>query len=162
MSKMRFKTLAAVITAMALTCTLTGCGQAQPATGNGTSASATESSTVGMDGVITADISFKVSSNTYTIDTFTIGVDEEGNTSVIALGSGFNVLPFKNNKMVVPVWAKIVLEGGIEVDTTGASVSGEGPTFSFANPYEPIAVVFYSGEDETDRYVIDVPAEALP
>jgi hypothetical protein len=140
MKKKRYIGLSVLAMVLVLSVTvLVGCGGKS---GSGTPKASAEPFTRGLP------LSLQSNGNTYSIEGITIDEDEAGNTTVVCTGSGFDVLPFKNNAMVIPVYCSI-LEGSSETEFESVSMGNGGITYIFDKKLDPDTVVFYP-EDARD------------
>jgi hypothetical protein len=100
-------------------------------------------------------VSFVAYGNSYSISSFTIEADKNGNTQIVCKGAGFSTLPFRNGGVVIPVWSS-VLVGGAETEFESATMGKEGISFLFNKKLDPDSVVFYPGDDRSKRTVVPV------
>jgi hypothetical protein len=93
--------------------------------------------------------------SSYSIQSFKITENEDGNTVVSAKGKGFGTLPFRNNKIVIQVYCAIIVNG-TETELASIQTNSDGCDFIFNKKLDPDTVVFYSGESNSDRHEIAV------
>lgn len=93
--------------------------------------------------------------NAYTIESFELTVDEDGNSVVSCEGAGFDVLPFKNNKMIIPVYCAVIQDGK-EIEFASFATKGGKPDFVFKGTIEPDSVIFYPEDNRADRTTVPV------
>jgi hypothetical protein len=90
---------------------------------------------------------------TYTIKEFTPATDDKGNTTVTVTGSGFETMPIRGGKTVVPVWCSFT-SGDEEYEWENVSVGSGALTFIFPSSKKPEAVNFYAGDKQDKKYKI--------
>lgn len=96
--------------------------------------------------------------NTYVVKEVSVGKDEKGNTTVIATGSGFDVIPMRNGAWVIPVECSII-SGGSEYSTVSAGTNPPKVTYQFDTSAEPDSIVLYPGDNPNNRTVIEFGVE---
>jgi hypothetical protein len=99
---------------------------------------------------------FKAYDNSYTITSFTIGVDNDGNTVVKCKGTGFQILHISNGEVMLPVGCSLTA-GGKEYKCRSTSTRAEGIDFVFDGKVNaPKTVIFYPGDNREQRVKIPV------
>jgi hypothetical protein len=93
---------------------------------------------------------FSAYGNSYRITSYTIETNDDGNTVVVCEGSGFDVLPMRNGAFQMPVSCTLIVDGNEESWTSG-SAGGSGLEFEFDGKFEPSAVIFTAGDDDSQR-----------
>ena len=91
--------------------------------------------------------------NSYTINSFEISKDDDGNTKIIAPGTGFEILKFINGSAHIAVWCDII-SNGKKYEPKSASQGSKGITFFYSTSVTPDSLVFYPGDDETKKTTI--------
>lgn len=132
--------------AIALVAALAGCSDAAPGD-TGSEESTSEASTL--------PATLHAHDNSYIIESFELTVDEEGNTVVSCEGSGFDILPLKNNKMIIPVYCSVI-EDGEEIEFASFATKSGKPDFIFKGKVEPETVVFYPEDNREARVSVSV------
>ncbi|MDR1186553.1 MAG: hypothetical protein LBK95_03720, partial [Bifidobacteriaceae bacterium] len=95
-------------------------------------------------------ITFFAFDNSYVINSISVGVSDDGNTTIKALGSGFDIMVIRDNKLQFPVGCAIMVDG-VETDWSSASVDSGEVEWEFETTATPDSVVFYPQDDESDR-----------
>ncbi len=116
------------------------------------SASSGDTDAGGVDGL---PASFTAYDNSYTIDSYTIEINDEGNTVVKCEGSGFSVLPMRNGSFRLPLSCVLMVDGA-EQSWISGSASGSGIEFEYDGVFEPEALIFTAADDESQRVEIQV------
>jgi len=93
--------------------------------------------------------------NTYIIDDVSVGADENGNTTIIVTGSGFDIMPMRDGQFRIPVLCSIVA-GSDEYEIVSVNVASTNATFVFDVSVSPDSVVFYPGDDIENRFVVEL------
>lgn len=93
--------------------------------------------------------------NSYSINSFEIVENEEGGTTIVCEGNGFNKLPIRNNAMVVPIYCSVI-EDGTETKFAMFSVQGGVVEFIFNEVHEPDTIVFYPEDNKEERTEVPV------
>lgn len=160
--KRKLGILAIALTALTTFSLLSGCGLGSPTQDN-SSASGQSSTTnsTGQSGAAGTQeglpATFTAYNNSYTIDSFTLEVNEDGNTVVVCEGSGFTRLPMRNNAFQMPISCILVVNGG-EVSWMSGSASASGCEFEYEGELQPETLIFIAGDDESQR--VEVPVGA--
>jgi len=100
-------------------------------------------------------VSYTAYGNGYSITGYDIGTNTDGSTTVILYGNGYNVLPIRDNKIRVPVWASII-SGGVEYSSLSCSIDGDQITYEFDFYGTPDMIVAVNGETDDIIVSIDV------
>jgi len=110
------------------------------------------------DGQVTAGLPITIAAhgNSYTISSFSTGVDDNGNTTITAQGSGFDVLPIRNGKMMIPVYCSFATASGEEYEMEGINVTSSQIIFNFGTSETPVTVSFYPEDNRDDKHTFDV------
>lgn len=119
------------------------------------SATSTETSRGSSKGYAGLPTTISSYGNSYTIADLAISENESGNTVVTCTGSGFERLPMRNNKMVIPVYCSII-ENGTETEFKSFGTKSGEVTFTFGKKLNPETVVFYSPESKDKRTEVKV------
>jgi len=93
--------------------------------------------------------------NNYVVNSFSLGTDSAGNTTVIVSGSGFDVIPMRDMEWKIPVECAII-SGSSEYTCISADMNATEVTYYFNSSASPDAIVFYPGDMPDSRTVIDV------
>ena len=91
--------------------------------------------------------------NTYTFQKFTIGADPKGNTTISFTGSGFEILPFRDGQVVIPVWCSFI-SGGKEYEWENVSTKPGALTFIFSSTAKPETIRLYAEDDRDKKHDI--------
>lgn len=138
---------------------LFGCseGGSSASGGSASSSGATTGGGSSEKGSVYAGLPLSISSNgnMYTIKDLLITEDGSGNTVVTSSASGFDVLPFRNGSMVIPVYCSVI-ENGTETQFVSISTGGDSVDFIFDAKLDPDIVVFYPQDDTGNRTEVKV------
>ncbi|MBN2878444.1 MAG: hypothetical protein JXN65_02330 [Clostridia bacterium] len=96
--------------------------------------------------------------NNYVVNSYALGTDSQGNTTVIVSGSGFDMIPMRDMEWKIPVECAII-SGGTEYTCISADMNATEVTYYFNSSASPDAIVFYPGDMPESRTVIDVGEE---
>jgi len=100
-------------------------------------------------------ISFTAFNNNYSITGYEVGIADNGTTTLTLLGYGYSILPFRNGRISIPVWASFY-SSGVEHESTGCSTSSDSVTYSFSVTSQPERIVFTNGE--TNEIIVSFDA----
>jgi len=92
--------------------------------------------------------------NSYTIEKYEIKKNAQGNTTVTAIGNGFDKLPFRNGRAVIPVWCAFISDGK-EIDANSASADRTSVVYFFETTAEPATIIFYPADDESKKIEVN-------
>ena len=99
-------------------------------------------------------IAFFAYGNSYTITKYKIKKNAQGNTTVTAIGYGFDILPFRNGRGVIPVWCAFISDGK-EIEANSASQGRTSVEYFFETTAEPATIIFYPADDESKKIEIN-------
>lgn len=130
---------------------------------------AVEEDTVAVEEDVTADPSSAVDSssqeglpadftaydNNYSVSSYSIDVNAEGNTIVTLEGTGFDVLPMINNAIRMPINCTLLV-GGQTHEWKHGSTEAESIEFEFDGKIDPDTIILTAGDDESQRVKIQV------
>lgn len=158
--------LVTALVTVLLGCTLfvSGCGggangsnskDAAASSGNDMAASASASPSSNSESQAGLPKSFTAYGNSYSITSYSIEVNDEGNTIVTCEGSGFDILPLREGSFRMPLECTLI-SGGTSYDWTGGMSSSGSLEFEFEGIIEPDTVIFTAGDDEAQRVELTV------
>ena len=107
------------------------------------------------DAVSISRLSFTVFGNPYSIEKYKIFKDEKGNTSIAVFGSGFEILPFRDGRIQIPVWCDYVSDGR-EIGSVGATTSKTLVIYTFESSVVPETIIFWPSDNRNDKTRISV------
>jgi hypothetical protein len=96
-------------------------------------------------------LTIKAYGHDYTIKSFEPGMDDDGNTKITVTGAGFEILPFRNGAIAIPVMCLFV-SGGKEIEMESASFAPTEVEYSFSSAKKPVAVKFFAGDERDRKY----------
>lgn len=99
----------------------------------------------------TAAVDISSHGNSYTIAAFTLGTDEKGSTTITISGSGFNTMPLRNGRIVVPVLCSFTT-GGEEYEWEQVQGGDGSLTFVFDTAKKPETISFYAEDKQEKKY----------
>jgi len=100
-------------------------------------------------------VSYSAYGNGYSITGYDIGTNTDGSTTVILYGNGYNVLPIRDNRIRIPVWASIISDG-VEYSSLSCSIDGDQITYEFDFYGTPDMILAVNGETDDIIVSIDV------
>ncbi|MDR1109499.1 MAG: hypothetical protein LBP92_02090 [Deltaproteobacteria bacterium] len=92
----------------------------------------------------------------YTISEFILGTGDDGGTTITINGSGFEGLPLRDGKLIVPVWCEYT-SGGEKYGWENASVGNNAITFMFSSSKKPEVVSFFAEDNHEKQYEFKCP-----
>ena len=92
--------------------------------------------------------------NSYTITKYEIKKNAQGNTTITAIGNGFDKLPVRNGRVTIPVWCAFISDEK-EIDADSASANRMSVVYFFETTAEPETIIFYPADDESKKIEIN-------
>jgi hypothetical protein len=100
-------------------------------------------------------ITFTAYGNTYSITSADIGADDNGDTTVVVSGSGFEIITMRNDKLLPPLIGSFV-SAGKTYDVKNLGI-GTIYTLYFETATKPESITLINGDTEEEIATIKVP-----
>lgn len=99
--------------------------------------------------------SFTAYGNPYSVTSYSIDLNDEGNTVVTCEGTGFEVLPMREGSFRMPLSCKLIVDG-VAQNWTGGGVANGTLEFEFEGALEPEKLILTAGDDDTQKIELNV------
>jgi len=87
---------------------------------------------------------------------FMVAKGDDGNTTIIATGSGFDVMPIRNGQMIIPVYCSFETADGAEYEFEGVNLTSTTVVYSFKTSATPVLVSFYAQDNQDEKHTFPV------
>ena len=104
-------------------------------------------------------IQYAAYGNSYSLTSYNIGTNDDGNTTVQFLGSGYQIISFRNGQWAIPAVGECT-SGGRTYSAGYYSVDGIGITFIFGSYFEPETITVTNGD--TGEVIVSFNVEDHP
>ncbi|MCL2152441.1 MAG: hypothetical protein FWH57_05700 [Oscillospiraceae bacterium] len=104
-------------------------------------------------------IQYEAYGHTYSLTGYTIGANEDGNTTVEFSGNGYDVMSFRNGQWAVPAYGECIA-GGKTHSAEYYSIGGAGITFIFSGYIVPETITVKNGD--TGELIVSFDVEDTP
>jgi hypothetical protein len=91
--------------------------------------------------------SFEIYGNSYTITGYYIEKDEDGNTQLSIIGSGYDKMAIRNGGLLFPMWGSFEANGK-EIEPKSGTMKSESLTFNFNSMETPEKIIIRHGETD--------------